>query len=91
MLVSDVTLNDLGSARADFRSENLGSFNVESSAELKIETLTLGLNSVTTSENSILGVEIETDEQLRTRFFKSRGKNAQNSVFLEQNIKIEVQ
>lgn len=46
---------------------------------MTIETVTLGLNAVTTLENAEIGVEEETDQQLRERFFISRTKNAQNS------------
>lgn len=79
VLVSDVTLDTNGSARADFRSEQLGAFNLAKNTNLTIETITLGLISATTQEDAEIGIEEETDIQLRERFLFSRTKNAQNS------------
>lgn len=79
VLVSDVTLDSNGSARADFRSEQLGAFNLAKNTNLTIETITLGLISATTQEDAEVGIEEETDIQLRERFLFSRTKNAQNS------------
>lgn len=79
VLNANVQLDGNGSARADFRSEELGAFNLAKNTNLTIETVTLGLNAVTTLENAEIGVEEETDQQLRERFFISRTKNAQNS------------
>ena len=80
ILEQNITLNHLGSARADFRSEELGSFNLPPKTNLTIETVTLGLQSVTSNEAAEEGVEEETDVELRQRFFISRSKNAQNSI-----------
>ncbi|HHF5474879.1 TPA: baseplate J/gp47 family protein [Haemophilus influenzae] len=79
VLTADVHLDSNGSARADFRSEELGAFNLIKNTNLTIETVTLGLTSATTFENAEIGEEEETDLQLRERFFISRTKNAQNS------------
>lgn len=79
VLASDVTLDSNGSARADFRSEQLGAFNLAKNTNLTIETITLGLISATTQEDAEIGIEEETDIQLRERFLFSRTKNAQNS------------
>ncbi|WP_233139326.1 baseplate J/gp47 family protein [Aggregatibacter actinomycetemcomitans] len=79
VLNANVQLDSNGSARADFRSEELGAFNLAKNTNLTIETVTLGLNAATTLENAEIGVEEETDQQLRERFFISRTKNAQNS------------
>lgn len=79
VLVSDVTLDSNGSARADFRSEQLGAFNLAKNTNLTIETITLGLISATTQGDAEIGIEEETDIQLRERFLFSRIKNAQNS------------
>lgn len=79
VLASDVTLDSNGSARADFRSEQLGAFNLAKNTNLTIETITLGLISATTQEDAEVGIEEETDIQLRERFLFSRIKNAQNS------------
>ncbi|KAL1043969.1 baseplate J/gp47 family protein [Haemophilus influenzae] len=79
VLTADVQLDNNGSAHADFRSEELGAFNLIKNTNLTIETVTLGLTSATTFENAEIGEEEETDLQLRERFFISRTKNAQNS------------
>ncbi|ATF73885.1 baseplate J/gp47 family protein [Pasteurella multocida] len=79
ILEQKATLNESGSARADFRSEELGAFSLNANTQLTIETITLGLNSVTTSVDAEIGIEEETDSQLRQRFAKSRAKNATNS------------
>ncbi|MDY0449319.1 baseplate J/gp47 family protein [Pasteurella multocida] len=79
ILEQKATLNESGSARADFRSEELGAFSLNAHTQLTIETITLGLNSVTTSVDAEIGIEEETDSQLRQRFSKSRAKNAINS------------
>ena len=79
VLNANVQLDSNGSARADFRSEELGAFNLARNTNLTIETVTLGLNAAATFENAEIGVEEETDQQLRERFFISRTKNAQNS------------
>ena len=79
VLVSNVTLDSNGSARADFRSEQLGAFNLAKNTNLTIETITLGLISATTQEDAEIGIEEETDIQLRERFLFSRTKNEQNS------------
>ncbi|WP_249961078.1 baseplate J/gp47 family protein [Histophilus somni] len=78
-LIRPTQLNESGSVRADFRSELLGAYPVQSSTQLNIETVTLGLNNATTSTQSELGTEEETDIELRQRFVKSRAKNAKNS------------
>ncbi|MFK3558974.1 baseplate J/gp47 family protein [Pasteurella multocida] len=78
-LEQKATLNESGSARADFRSEELGAFSLNANTQLTIETITLGLNSVTTSVDAEIGIEEETDSQLRQRFSKSRARNAINS------------
>lgn len=79
VLTSDIQLDSNGSGRADFRSEQLGSFNLAKNTALTIETVTLGLTNAVTFENAEVGVEEETDTQLRERFLFSRTKNAQNS------------
>ena len=79
VLVSDVQLDSNGSTRADFRSEQLGSYNLGKNTPLTIETVTLGLQRATTFENAEVGEDEETDQQLRERFWVSRTKNATNS------------
>lgn len=79
VLTTDIQLDSNGSGRADFRSEQLGSFSLAKNTTLTIETVTLGLTNAVTFENAEVGVEEETDTQLRERFLFSRTKNAQNS------------
>ena len=79
VLTSDIQLDSNGSGRADFRSEQLGAFNLAKNTTLTIETVTLGLTGVVTFEDAEIGEEEETDTQLRERFLFSRTKNAQNS------------
>ncbi|MCK3654210.1 hypothetical protein A4G19_15860 [Pasteurellaceae bacterium Macca] len=80
VLQNSVTLNAQGSAKADFRSEELGAFNVPVHTAMTIETITFGLHSVTTQTESQIGAEEESDIELRQRFFLSRSRNATNSV-----------
>lgn len=80
VLVQDVQLDSNGSARADFRSLELGAFSLPEHQPLIIETITLGLSQAVTSASAELGSEEETDSELRSRFFLSRNKNAVNSI-----------
>lgn len=79
VLVRDVQLNNLGSARADFRSENLGAYFVNEDEQLEIKTVIVGLNSATTFTSAEVGQDEETDVELRQRLFLSHSQNATNS------------
>ena len=86
--VGNITLNPMGSARADYRSENLGIHNVPANTELTIETIVLGWQKAVTDGVSEAGAEEETDAQLRARAYRSRSKPAQNSVeAVEANVR----
>jgi uncharacterized phage protein gp47/JayE len=74
--VSAVTLNADGSARADFRSEDLGAFDVPADTVLAIKTVVLGWQAATTLGAAEVGAEEEQDPQLRARFFRSRSRPA---------------
>jgi uncharacterized phage protein gp47/JayE len=74
--VSTVTLNADGSARADFRSEDLGAFDVPADTVLAIQTVVLGWQAATTLAAAEVGTEEETDPELRARFFRSRSRPA---------------
>jgi len=74
--VSAVTLNADGSARADFRSEDLGAFDVPADTVLAIKTVVLGWQAATTLGAAEVGAEEEQDPQLRGRFFRSRSRPA---------------
>lgn len=80
VLVSNITLDGNGSARADFRSNLLGQFFVPKGEILTISTFVLGVEKVEASNDSELGEEIETDQELRSRFKKAHSRNAINSV-----------
>ena len=80
LLVNDTILDGNGSARADFRSNLLGQFFVEKGEILTISTFVLGVDKVEAAENSELGEEIETDQELRHRFKNAHSRNAVNSV-----------
>lgn len=80
ILVNDCELSGNGTVRADFRSESLGAFSLPEDIEMTIETITLGLNTATTTSPAEVGEEEETDAELRQRFFRSRHKNAENSL-----------
>lgn len=80
MIVSETTLNNLGSARVDFRSENLGVYPLPAHADFTIETVVLGWEKASNPDKAEEGVEEERDSQLRMRFFRSRSQPSQNSV-----------
>lgn len=80
VLTQDVQLNEQGSAQVDFRSEELGAFNLPAHTVLTIETVRFGLESATSQVTADMGTEEETDVELRQRFFLSRSRNAVNSV-----------
>jgi uncharacterized phage protein gp47/JayE len=77
--VSSVTLNVDGSARADFRSEDLGAFALSAGTVLAIQTVVLGWQTATTLSDAEVGTEEEADPELRARFFRSRARPASNS------------
>lgn len=76
LLVSDITLGEHGSARGDFKSEFAGAYPLPANSQLEIITHTSGFESATTTDPAQLGVERETDEQLRQRFYRSRARSA---------------
>lgn len=88
ILVGNITLNEQGSAQADFRSEKLGKYYVPANTELKIETIVLGWLKAVSQNTADLGEDEETDPQLRARAYRSRSKPAQNSVeAVEANVR----
>lgn len=78
VLMSPVTLNSNGSGRGDYRSAEIGAFN-PAEQQLKIETLALGLATVSIVEPVDEGENEESDAKLRARFFATRSKPARNS------------
>ncbi|KGE06446.1 hypothetical protein LA03_31595 [Burkholderia gladioli] len=79
-LMADVTLNDAGSGRGDFRSEERGSYSNPIGTSLRIETIVNGWSAATTFTAAEPGELEELDPELRTRFARSRARTAQNSV-----------
>ncbi|KUZ98082.1 hypothetical protein WI40_13840 [Burkholderia ubonensis] len=78
-LMADVTLNDAGSGRGDFRSEDRGSFPNPIGTKLRIETIVNGWDTATTFSAVELGELEERDPELRMRFARGRARPAQNS------------
>ncbi|QQP86952.1 baseplate J/gp47 family protein [Entomomonas asaccharolytica] len=78
VLQAPITLGVDGSGRGDFRSVEPGAYN-PAEQQLKIETLILGLSTVTMLEPATIGEDEETDPQLRARLFVTRSKPAKNS------------
>jgi uncharacterized phage protein gp47/JayE len=74
--VTEAVLNGDGSARVDFRSEELGAFAVPADTVLAIQTVVLGWDTATTLDAAEVGTEEETDPELRARFFRSRSRPA---------------
>lgn len=80
VLVQNVRLNEQGSIRADFRSEELGAFSLPENVNLTVETVTLGLETIVTTEAAQIGEDEESDPELRQRFFLSRSQNSHSSI-----------
>ncbi|ADG20403.1 conserved hypothetical protein [Paraburkholderia atlantica] len=79
LLLTDVTLNDAGAGRGDFRSEERGNFKNAIDTQLRIETIVNGWETATTFAETEVGEPEELDPELRTRFARSRARAAQNS------------
>lgn len=78
VLMSPITLNSDGSARGDYRSAEIGAFN-PAEQQLKIETLVLGLSTVSIVEPVEVGEDEESDATLRSRFLLTRARPAKNN------------
>lgn len=76
VLITDTVLGSEGSKKADFKSEEVGAFALPSNSGLEIVTNTNGFLSAITTEPAEQGVNEETDEQLRQRFYLSRARSA---------------
>ncbi|MDK9607120.1 baseplate J/gp47 family protein [Lelliottia wanjuensis] len=77
---TDATIGSDNTVLHDFRSQDPGQFVVAAGVSLDIVTITSGVDSAKTTEQSELGYEEETDPQLLSRFYKSRSKPSQNAV-----------
>jgi uncharacterized phage protein gp47/JayE len=83
-----VKLDANGSARVDFQSVDSGAFAVGSNVELTIASGVTGWRSAVTSTASELGTNEETDPDLRSRFYVSRERTADDDrAALEGNLR----
>lgn len=78
VLMSPIMLGINGSGRGDYRSSEIGAFN-PAEQQLKIETLVLGLATVSIVEPVEVGEDEESDATLRSRFLLTRARPAKNN------------
>ncbi|HEM6840489.1 TPA: baseplate J/gp47 family protein [Providencia stuartii] len=73
--LADVTLGSNGSARVDLRSQELGAFSLPANRSLTMDTVTIGVDSITTTKAAKEGAFEETDGNLLLRFMRSHAIN----------------
>ncbi|EOD2819788.1 baseplate J/gp47 family protein [Providencia stuartii] len=73
--LADVTLGSNGSARVDLRSQELGAFSLPANRPLTMDTVTIGVDSITTTKAAKEGAFEETDGNLLLRFMRSHAIN----------------
>ena len=73
--LADVTLGSNGSARVDLRSQELGAFSLPANRPLTMDTVTIGVDSITTTKAAKEGAFEETDGNLLLRFMRSHAFN----------------
>ncbi|MEY0132532.1 baseplate J/gp47 family protein [Providencia rettgeri] len=73
--LKDVTLGVNGSARVNLRSQELGAFALSAHQSLTMDTVTLGVETITTTKAAKEGVFEETDGNLLLRFMRSHSIN----------------
>ncbi|EMD1716029.1 baseplate J/gp47 family protein [Providencia stuartii] len=73
--LADVTLGSNGSARVDLRSQELGAFSLPANRPLTMDTVTIGIDSITTTKAAKEGAFEETDGNLLLRFMRSHAIN----------------
>ncbi|APG50424.1 TPA: baseplate J/gp47 family protein [Providencia stuartii] len=73
--LADVTLGSNGSARVDLRSQELGAFLLPANRPLTMDTVTIGVDSITTTKAAKEGAFEETDGNLLLRFMRSHAIN----------------
>lgn len=79
-MVVAVEIGADGQGRADFRSVELGRFDVQAGSALGFVTHVLGWEGVEVIHPAEPGAEEEADSVLRARFYRSRARPAQSSV-----------
>lgn len=75
LTLTAVNLDVNGSARADIRSAELGGYTLPGDSELTMETVTVGVDKITTTTAAAPGVFEETDGSLLQRFMRSHSIN----------------
>lgn len=73
--LSDVALGENGSVRVNMRSRELGSFTLSVNKELKMDTVTVGIEKAVTTKQAKAGAFAETDGNLLMRFMRSHSIN----------------
>lgn len=73
--LNDVVLGENGSVRVNMRSRELGSFTLSANKELKMDTVTVGIEKAVTTKKAKSGTFAETDGNLLMRFMRSHSIN----------------
>lgn len=73
--LNDVVLGENGSVRVNMRSRELGSFTLSVNKELKMDTVTVGIEKAVTTKQAKAGAFAETDGNLLMRFMRSHSIN----------------
>lgn len=73
--LNDVVLGENGSVRVNMRSRELGSFTLSVNKELKMDTVTVGIEKAVTTKQAKAGAFAETDGDLLMRFMRSHSIN----------------
>lgn len=75
VILNDVVLGENGSVRVNMRSRELGSFTLSANKELKMDTVTVGIEKAVTTKQAKAGAFAETDGNLLMRFMRSHSIN----------------
>ena len=75
VMLADIKLDVNGSARVGIRSSELGVFTLHPGKELKMETVTIGVDKIITTKAAKEGAFEETDGNMLLRFMRSHSIN----------------
>lgn len=75
VMLSEIRLDMNGSARTGMRSAELGMFSLPAGKELKMETVTIGVDKIITTKAAKEGAFEETDGNMLLRFMRSHSIN----------------
>lgn len=75
VMLSEIKLDINGSARTGMRSAELGVFSLPAGKELKMETVTIGVDKIITTKAAKEGAFEETDGNMLLRFMRSHSIN----------------